>query len=165
MQVENTIVTSTMSKSDAKRHRDALRVLYSLQWLDLPIVPVYEGPSHVPFPKRNAIIAAIENWPPYAANGSPVLPDPRNAAYKKRYWEMLILEVKASIFMREFRRRSLEPFLSDQLYECAGQPALPDPFDDDITTENWALRLRLLHNEIEMHVASDNEQATLQPQH
>ena len=91
-----------------ERRRRALEVLANFAFLEIDGVKVLptelsDGPQ-----KRVAVLEALRRWPPYAVNGNLLLPDPYDSTISKRMWEVLILETKATVVKREYRRLLME---------------------------------------------------------
>ena len=106
----------------------------------VPLFPEHRDSPGTPdaqYPKRAFIIAAIQMWPPYILNGTPLLPNPHDGTITKRKWEMLIWELKAMLYWRDYRRRQVNNICESPGYAFAGSPSLPDPFDDNINEEQW----------------------------
>ena len=121
------------SPSFEARRQKALAVVNTYKFLDLCHVPVENKAFGS---KRVAAVIAMRQWAAYNENGRPPLPDPDDSAISKREWEVLIVEAKATVHRREYRRRLCHTMYNSPLYARAGSPIVPNCFDDALTEED-----------------------------
>ena len=141
--------TSAAQCSEVRR-QEALKVLNLYKFLGLASVPV---DNKAWSSKRVSAVIALQQWPPYDANGRPRLPDPYDTSISKREWEALIVEAKAIVYRREYRRRSCLIIYNSPLYTCAGSPDLPNCSDDNLAEEQWEMMIDCVESTIEVLAA------------